>query len=91
MSLKREADPFIKPDPDAKRVKTEGGDCNFSLSSIPMAPPSTVFASSTSSGIAPKIEGGERKPLGLVSGSRHATLWFLSPKSALACQQFLKL
>ncbi|KAK7718609.1 hypothetical protein SLS64_002569 [Diaporthe eres] len=64
MSLKREADPFIKPDPDAKRVKTEGGDGNFSLSSIPMAPPPTAYAFSTSSAIAPKIEGGDRKPLG---------------------------
>lgn len=85
MSLKREADPFIKPDPDAKRVKTEGGEGNFSLSSIPMAPPPAAFASSTSSAIAPKIEGGDRKPLGPVSGSHDATLRCLSPDSALAC------
>lgn len=85
MSLKREADPFIKPDPDAKRVKTEGGDGNFSLYSIPMAPPPAVSASSTSSAIAPKIEGGDRKPLGPVSDSHHATLRCLSPESALAC------
>ncbi|KAG6368284.1 hypothetical protein INS49_002489 [Diaporthe citri] len=64
MSLKREADPFIKPDPDAKRVKTEGADDNFSLSSIPMAPPPAAFASSTSSDIARKIESGDRKALG---------------------------
>lgn len=68
MSLKREAGPFIKPDPDAKRVKTEGGDGSFSLSSIPMAPPPAAFVPSTSSAVAPKIEGGDRKPLGLVSG-----------------------
>lgn len=67
MSLKREADPFIKPDPDAKRVKTEGGDGSFSLSSIPMAPPPAAFAPSTSSTFAPKIEGGDRKPFGPVS------------------------
>lgn len=91
MSLKREADPFIKPDPDAKRVKMEGGDSSFSLSSIPMAPPPAAFSFSTPSGIAPKIEGGERKPLGPVSGSPDPTLCFLSPKRALACQQVLKL
>lgn len=68
MSLKREADPFIKPDPDAKRVKTEGGDGNFSLSSIPMAPPPpAAFAPSATSAVGPKIEGGDRKPLGPVS------------------------
>ncbi|KAL1873549.1 hypothetical protein Daus18300_003912 [Diaporthe australafricana] len=62
MSRKRAADPFIKPDPGAKRVKREG-DGNFSLSSIPMAPP-PAFASSTSSAIVPKFESGDRKPLG---------------------------
>lgn len=77
MSLKREADPFIKPDPDAKRVKTEGGNGNFSLSSIPMAPPPAAFAPSTSSAVVPKIEGGDRKPLGPVSLSDGATLIFI--------------
>lgn len=74
MSLKREADPFIKPDPDAKRVKTEGGDGSFSLSSTPMAPPPAAFAPSTSSAVTSKIEGGDRKPLGLVSGFCNCTL-----------------
>ncbi|KAI3395017.1 hypothetical protein diail_1906, partial [Diaporthe ilicicola] len=64
MSHKRGADPFIKPDPDAKRVKREGGDGNFSLSSIPMAPPPAPLANSTPSAMAPKFEGGDRKPLG---------------------------
>lgn len=77
MSLKREADPFIKPDPDAKRVKTEGGDGYFSLASIPMAPRPATFASSTSSAIAPKTEGGDRKPLGPVSGFHNAVLRYL--------------
>lgn len=81
MSLKREADPFIKPDPDAKRVKTEGGDGNFSLSSIPMAPTPAAFAPSATSAVGPKIEGGDRKPLGPVSGSRDATLGFLRRKA----------
>lgn len=81
MSLKREADPFIKPDPDAKRVKREGGDGNFSLSSIPMAPAPATFAPSTSSAVVPKIEGGDRKPLGPVSLSDGATLGFLLRKA----------
>ncbi|KAK2597232.1 hypothetical protein N8I77_013093 [Diaporthe amygdali] len=65
MPVKREAEPFIKPDPDAKRVKREGGDDNLSLSSIPMAPPSAAFASSNFSTIAPKTEVGDHKPLSL--------------------------
>lgn len=82
MSLKREADPFIKPDPDAKRVKTEGGDGNFSLSAIPMAPPPAAFASSTSSAVAPKVEGGDRKPLGPVSGFLNSTSRYLLKRPA---------
>ncbi|KAJ0122618.1 hypothetical protein J7T55_003133 [Diaporthe amygdali] len=74
MPLKREAEPFIKPDPDAKRVKREGGDDNFSLSSIPMAPPSAAFASSNSFTIAPKTEVGDHKPLSLAPNYGGATL-----------------
>ncbi|ROW14854.1 hypothetical protein VPNG_03844 [Cytospora leucostoma] len=54
MATKREADAFIKADPDAKRVKREGGAANLSLASIPMAP---------SSSTTPKSEFSDRKPL----------------------------
>ncbi|KAG8163351.1 hypothetical protein KVR01_006648 [Diaporthe batatas] len=63
MPVKREADPsFIKPDP-GKRIKREGGDGNFGLSSIPLAPTHAHTASGISSAAAPKFEGGDRKPL----------------------------
>ncbi|KAK7744096.1 hypothetical protein SLS53_003616 [Cytospora paraplurivora] len=54
MATKREADAFVKADPDAKRVKREGGAANLSLASIPMAP---------SSSTTPKSEFKDRKPL----------------------------
>lgn len=91
MPVKREADPFIKPDPDAKRVKREGGDGNFSLSSIPMAPSPAAFASPTSSALTPKIEGGDRKHFGPVSAPHDATLRYSCLECATACQGTLGL
>lgn len=66
MDRKRPADVAIKPDPDAKRVKREGGD-HFDMYSLPMGPPA---AASTSASVVPKVEHGgdghDRKPLGPV-------------------------
>jgi hypothetical protein len=77
MSLKREADAsFIKPDP-GKRIKRERVDGDFSLYSIPMAPPHAANASPASSTFASKIEGGDRKPLVPVSFFQcYFPLWF---------------
>ncbi|ROV94298.1 hypothetical protein VMCG_08663 [Cytospora schulzeri] len=63
MAPKRGAGGLIKADPDAKRVKREGGaGDNIDLSSIPMAP--TYTASAFSSAVVPKFDVNDRKPLG---------------------------
>lgn len=72
MPLKREASSFAKADPDAKRVKREGGGGNINLASIPMAPVSAVS----------KFDVKDRKPLDV--GAVSVPLLFLSQLHPIA-------
>lgn len=67
MASKRGPGSFIKADPDAKRVKREGGAGDISLASIPMAPTSAVSASS--SAVVHKFDAKDRKVVDVVAVS----------------------
>ena len=83
MAPKREADGFIKADPDAKRVKREGGGASISLDSIPWAP----AVSASSPAVMPKSEAEDRKLKDAVS----LPLVTILPLALLPCLSSLRL